>query len=976
MLVCVSSTFTSEPIQGSLEFWLSELGYESNIKFAPFNQVFQSVLDPQSLFACNHEGVNVVLLRWQDLGRLVEVEENAGLLLQTLTTAKLPSPLIVASSHCSPAFLSAGAGPMVERLDRQLTDVADRIGSLHKITASELSELYPVEDYFSGISDELAHIPFTGLYFATLGTAVARKIDCLKRIPAKVIAVDLDNTLWGGIVGENGPDGVVIDGPRRELQRLLLDQRAQGRLLAIVSKNNENEVWETFRRPEMLLKPEHFTADRINWEPKSLNLIELSRELSLGLDTFIFVDDSAKEIAEVETNLPQVRTLLLPETSVKIPQVLRHFWPFDLAKVTKEDRLRSESYAQEKARQQAMEKAGGLEDFLANLRLEVTIEDLKPDMLGRVSQLTLRTNQFNTTTIRRSEAELQTLLSSDSMRCITVAAKDRFGDYGNVGAVIYSSQPAALIVDSFLLSCRALGRGVEHRVVGHLGAVAQQSNVAEIRFLFQATKRNLPASQFLESLPATREQADGIEVFRLSSSAALELVCEPVVDRSTVIQEEALAISSEAPKFNRYRSIASHLRTPREIARAVPAPASPGAEGKAQMRACSSKGEPHTEVEVRLAAIWASVLKLPRVSIYDDFFELGGDSFLGVDLLMRVIEEFGADHLTLSSVMKGPTVASFAKLVETKENHFNFLVPLRSTGSRPILFLIPGAGGNVLSLRLHATALPEDQPVWCLQAPGLDGGATVDNVSDMAALYVSAIRSLQSHGPYFLGGASYGGVIALEVAQRLIASDEKIGFLYMNDTYNLAFGRTLSWPVAVYYNVRFLLRRSARHLRQYTKVPLTEWQSHFKAGLLSLTKHIRGFATTVVSGAQNEAQPKAEGPRLAAGQEKTELLATLERVRDSTQAAVEAYVPSPFPGKITLFRATERMVEPYEDDFLGWGPIAQMGVECEVFESDHVNLAQHRDFAPTLTRLLRQAQEQCGFYEPEACTTLSELDRL
>lgn len=350
MRVCVSSTFTAEPIQRSLEFWLTELGYEPSIQFAPFNQIFQSLLDSKSLFAANQGGVNVVLLRWQDLGRLLQLEENAESLIQTLSNSQLPSPLIVVSCHCSPAFLAAATGPLVERLEQRLSECAAELSSLHKINISELSDLYPVEDYFSGISDELAHIPFTDLYFAVLGTAVARKIDSLNRTPVKVIAVDLDNTLWGGVVGEDGPNGVIIDESRRSLQKVLLDERAQGRLLAIASKNNEAEVWETFRRPEMLLRPEHFAAHRINWEAKSLNLLDISRELSLGLDSFVFIDDSAKEIAEIETSLPSIKTLLLPENSTRLSQTLRHFWPLDQAKLTREDRLRNESYAQEKAR--------------------------------------------------------------------------------------------------------------------------------------------------------------------------------------------------------------------------------------------------------------------------------------------------------------------------------------------------------------------------------------------------------------------------------------------------------------------------------------------------------------------------------------------------------------------------------------------------------------------------------------------------
>ena len=966
MRICISSTFTAEPLQPTLQFWLNELGYAATVEFAPFNQVFQSLLDPQSILVGNRQGVNVVVLRWQDLGRQLHVEENALTLIQTLSTVQLPSPLLVISCHCSPMFLAAGAGAMVERLDRQLADVAEHLSHLQTITASELTELYPVPDYFSGISDELAHIPFTDQYFAALATAVARRIDCLRRTPSKVIVLDLDNVLWGGVVGEDGPDGIVLDSPRIELQRFLLNQRAHGRLLTIASKNNQTDAWETFRRPEMLLKPEDFAGHRINWEPKSLNISDLSRELALGLESFIFIDDSPKEIAEVESNLPQVRTLLLPETSSEIARTLRNFWPFDQSEVTKEDRLRNESYRQEKVRQQAIQGARNLDDFVASLGLEVAIEDFNPDMLSRVSQLTLRTNQFNTTTIRRSEADLQALFNTGSLSCITVAAKDRFGDYGNVGAVLFTLRPSDLTVDSFLLSCRALGRGVEHQIVRHLGAVAQTHGIPELRFPFRPTKKNIPALQFLESLPATREVIDGAETFRMPSDAAAQLVYRPVTYDVASEEKAPTAMFPEAVHFNRYGWIASSLSNPEQIVKASSGKVALTEKPKQAIAAPSSKGLPRTDVEAKLASIWAEVLHLPRVGIYDDFFELGGDSFMGVDLLMRVIEVFDADHLTLSAVIEAPTVAGFAKFVETKENHFSCLVPLRVQGSRPIFFLIPGAGGNVLSLRNYAGMLPEEQPTWCLQAPGLDGSPTIDNVPDIAALYVNAIRSLRPHGPYFLGGASYGGVLALEVAQQLILSGQTVGALVMIDTYNLAFGKTLSRPVATYYNLRFLVRRLAVHLKQYTNSSAQEWPGGLRSELRSLKNHAKRLLTTLVSGARNEAQPKARGPKLAAGREKTEFVETLERVRDAMQLAVEGYVPQRYPGKITLLRASERMVEPYEDHLLGWGPVAAGGVECEVFEGDHVYLNHNPEFGSALARLLRQAQEECGVDQPEA----------
>jgi hypothetical protein len=368
------------------------------------------------------------------------------------------------------------------------------------------------------------------------------------------------------------------------------------------------------------------------------------------------------------------------------------------------------------------------------------------------------------------------------------------------------------------------------------------------------------------------------------------------------------------------------------------------------------KDAPRTDVEKALASIWAEVLRLPAVGIYDNFFELGGDSFLAVDLMMRVIEKFNADHLTLSSVIDAPTVEAFSRLLYQKNSNFRCLVPMRVGGSLPNFFVVPGAGGNVLSLRSKAAALPEEQPFWCLQAPGLDGSATIDNVPEIAALYIGEIRSVQPQGPYYLGGASYGGVIALEMAQQLRRVGLTVGVLIMFDTYNLAYGKTLPRPIAFLHSLRFVTRRLLEHGSRLTETPIREWPGYIRDGSQALALHFRRLRGALFSGPINEAQPKAEGPRLAKGREKTEFVRNLERVRDVIQTAVEQYVPSSFPGKITLLRAKTRMVEPYEDHYLGWGSVAEEGVDCWVFEGDHDTFGHGPEFGPTFARLLSQAQ--------------------
>ena len=961
-VISISSSFTSEPIQQFLEFWGREIGYQADIEFASYNQIFQSLHDPHSLFAKNRAGANVILLRWQDLGSSALIEENGGSLIQAITRAQMSVPLIVASCLGSPAFLGdAATARAAPQLDQQLSDALEGLGHTHCITGSEQRLLYPVESYYSLVSDELAHIPYTPEYFAAIATAIVRKIDCLRRTPSKVIVLDLDNTLWDGVVGEDGLEGVRIDASRVEMQRFLLNQRANGMLLAIASKNNEEDAWEVFvRRPEMVLKQEHFVAWRINWDTKSANINAMARELSLGLESFIFIDDDRKEIAEVETNLPQVRTLRLPSSSSEIIPAFRHFWPFDQTRVTAEDKKRSENYQQEKARSQVLREAKSLEDFIANLDLRINIEQFRPEMLGRVSQLTQRTNQFNTTTIRRNESELKGLLDSGSRQCVTIAVADRFGDYGNVGAVLYSLTSESLEVGSFLLSCRALGRGVEHQIVRHLGDIAQRHHLPEVWLRFETTKKNAPARRFLESLPATRgQETGGVEIFRMNAADASQLVYRPVSYGDLIGEETPAASTLDARGFNSYGRIATSLMTAEQIAQEARIAGARGHVAEtavSRVSAASARGTARSDIESKLASIWADVLCLPKVGIYDNFFELGGDSFKGVELLMRVIETFEADHLTLSAVVEAPTVAEFARYIEKGKAKFRCLVPVRTAGSRPNFFVVPGAGGNVVSLRSIAACLPDEQPFWSLQAPGLDGSPTIDNASDIATLFVTEVRTVQPHGPYYLGGASYGGVLALEMAQQLISQGETVAFLVMFDTYNLAFGETLSKPVAIYRNLRFLLRRFVRVVARFGQLPVGEWPANFRSALRAFHKHAANMLALLVSEPKNETQPEPVGPELTEGQEETEFIRTLERVRDATQAAVEAYIPIRYPGKITVLRAKTRIVEPYGDYYLGWVPIAGGGIACEVFEGDHVNFSHNPNFGPTLDRLLREAQ--------------------
>jgi FkbH-like protein len=333
--------------------------------------------------------------------------------------------------------------------------------------------------------------------------------------------VDADNTLWTGVCGEDGPAGVVIDAPRRAFQEFLLKQREAGMLLCLCSKNEEADVDAVFAaHPDMPLRPGHFAARRVSWNPKSEGVLALSEELGLGLDSFVFLDDNPIEIAEVQAGCPGVVCLRVPEDPRQIPGWLRHLWAFDRPKVTAEDRARADSYRQNREREELRRSAPSLEAFLASLELAVDVRPIAPEHLPRVAQLTQRTNQLNLSLVRRTEAEVGRFLAGGG-EGLEVSVRDRFGDYGLVGVALFTCDSEALAVDTLLLSCRVLGRGVEHRLLAKLAEIAAGRGLTWVDLPWEPGERNRPALEFLEGLAGSVRLG---ETFRVEVDAWKERV--------------------------------------------------------------------------------------------------------------------------------------------------------------------------------------------------------------------------------------------------------------------------------------------------------------------------------------------------------------------------------------------------------------------------------------------------------------------
>ncbi len=325
---------------------------------------------------------------------------------------------------------------------------------------------------------------------------------------AKVIVLDADNTLWGGVIGEDGLLGIALgpDYPGNafvDFQRRILNFQQRGFLLALCSKNNAADLDQVLQEhPHQILRDQHFAARRVNWEPKPDNLKALADELNLGLDSFIFVDDSSHECAAVRYALPQVEVIQTPSRAVEVPYCLDRVARLEVLSLTAEDLTKTEMYAQERMRREFMGNTGsnglGGENYLYSLGMKMTINLDCIAHLSRQSQLTQKTNQFNLTTHRYNEHQIGEFIGKQNCLVADFSLADVFGDSGIVGLAIFtirSDNRADL--DSFMMSCRVIGREAESAFLHTLLRVLADRGIHEVYAEFLPTAKNGLAKDFL-----------------------------------------------------------------------------------------------------------------------------------------------------------------------------------------------------------------------------------------------------------------------------------------------------------------------------------------------------------------------------------------------------------------------------------------------------------------------------------------------
>lgn len=757
----LAATFAAETLAPAVRFWIDALALPFELEIVPGGPLAAAVSAASGGPAGDVSALVVRLEDWEP----AEAERLRAHLDELVAAAGAPGPprLVV----FAPASLAAD--PARRALFEELEGAAAArlaASGVAAVASRRVRELYPVERPDDPQGLRLAHAPYTPEAAAALGTVVIRQARALVAPAAKVVAVDCDETLWSGVAAEAGTQGLVIDAPRLALGRDLVAEAQRGRLVCLCSQNREEDVWAVFdERDDLPLRREHVAAAHVAWGPKSEGLRRLAARLKLGLDSFVFLDDSPVEIAEVEARAPQVLAVRLPEDAAAIARVLRHVWPLDGGPATGEAAARTAAYASEADRERLREEAPSFARYLEKLELRVDVADAAPADRPRVAELTFRTSQWNASGRRLSAGELAAALEEGGTGCRVARVRDRFGDYGLVGVALFRAEGDTLLADTLLLSCRALGRGVEHRMLADLGAIALARGLARVAVPFVPTARNRPAQAFLESVlrEAAAPREDGSRVFALDAATAAAVRFDPeAVAAGPAASPTGPGADAAGPPAGEATARPHPLlaRIPHELADARAILAAVEAD-RARRAAQAPRGPasraPATAVERVLAELWREVLGV-SVGAEDGFFEAGGDSIHAVRLAVLLKERLGVD-VPLATLFEASSVAALARrlvadaqLAEEEMRQLLDEVDGLSDAEVEAALAAPAGAEAPAAVRVLPREAPSAGEVWsaCAEAKGDDDTpAPIDTLAvvtrDRPEWLARAVASWSAH---------------------------------------------------------------------------------------------------------------------------------------------------------------------------------------------------------------------------------------
>lgn len=401
------------------------------------------------------------------------------------------------------------------------------VNSLSNVHVFDLKALVINEGRKKFYSDKLWYLG--GMKFSVKGEElikeeIEKNLKALSDKKKKCLILDLDNTLWGGVIGEDGLNGIELseykEGARfKDFQKRLKELKEKGVILSIVSKNNANDVNNVFdKHKHMVLRREDFVSMKINWKPKPQNIKEIAKELNIGLDSIVFIDDNPVEREFVRESLPEVIVPEFPKDTSKLVDFVNDVYNkyFFILRITKEDEKKTEMYLQNAKRSQFKKEVGSLEDFLKGLETKICIWKLKEEDIPRAAQLTQKTNQFNLTTRRYTESDIRKFASDENYDVYIASVEDKFGDNGKVVLIILKKErKKEAEIDTFLMSCRVMGRYIEDQIIDFIEDKMLDEGIERLIVYYYLTKKNKPVENLFERLGYKTEKIENGKKYKL-----------------------------------------------------------------------------------------------------------------------------------------------------------------------------------------------------------------------------------------------------------------------------------------------------------------------------------------------------------------------------------------------------------------------------------------------------------------------------
>jgi FkbH-like protein len=523
-------------------------GLSLDFTIAPYGQIAQEALDPQS--QTNKSGANAALLaidhRWLGLDQMVDDEQEEHCVQRAVNQIEAVveglyknsgTPTIISTIPNAPTQ-SFGSFDRVQHgtVCRMIDQTNERIVALAKrshcyvFDVAALAQTVGLERWFNISQWNSYKLPFDAKLGAIYCDWLCRILGAIQGKSRKCLVLDLDNTIWGGAIGDDGVEGIVIgEGSARgeahlAVQKFALGLKKRGIMLAVCSKNDEDTALAAFRdHPDMALKEDDFSAFQANWSDKASNLEAIAKTLNVGLDALVILDDNPAERAHIRARLPMVGVPELPNEPTYYQWLLNAGGYFEVVSFSAEDRLRASAVHADKARTKVQNSSATVGDYLNELGM--VLEAHPFDALGRkrITQLVNKTNQFNLTTKRYTEAQIEAFERDPSVYTLQARLSDNFGDLGMISTVICINNEAekkCWDIDTWLMSCRVLGRGVETAILNKIVCDAKGKGIAKIYGRFVPTPKNAMVASHYESLGFSHVSTD------MSGSALWQFDCQ------------------------------------------------------------------------------------------------------------------------------------------------------------------------------------------------------------------------------------------------------------------------------------------------------------------------------------------------------------------------------------------------------------------------------------------------------------------